>query len=242
MKVVFIGADPEVAERVATTVQLRWRKTIPIVATTGDEGLQLVEELSPDIVILRPDFQDISLLDAITELRRFSNVPLIVLGYGQDTMEAAHALETGADDYVRIPFHLTEMVARISAILRRTRPSTIQPGNLCSGSLFLNLATYDVSLGSQRIELTTSQFRILYLLMRNWGTVLPFKNLARAIWGGTTYEGDLVRKYIQRLRRKLGDNARDPRWIVSVHGVGYRFVGPQPTSEPSEQISNDRSP
>jgi len=241
MKVVFIGADPEVADRVATTVQLRWRKTIPIVATTGDEGLQLVEELSPDIVILRPDFQDISLLDAITELRRFSNVPLIVLGYGQDTMEAAHALETGADDYVRIPFPLTEMVARISAILRRACTGT-KENPLWSGALSINPATHEVSLSSQRIELNTREFRILYLLMRNWGTVLPFKNLARAIWGGTTYEGDLVRKYIQRLRRKLGDNARDPRWIVSVRGVGYRFVGPQPTSEPSEQISNDRSP
>jgi len=240
MKVVFIGADPEVADRVATTVQLRWRKTIPIVATTGEEGLELVEEVEPDIVILCWDLQDRSLL-VIRELRRFSNVPLIVVGYQQDTRQVVTALEAGADDYVRIPFPLTEMVARISAILRRACTGT-KENPLWSGALSINPATHEVSLSSQRIELNTREFRILYLLMRNWGTVLPFKNLARAIWGGTTYEGDLVRKYIQRLRRKLGDNARDPRWIVSVRGVGYRFVGPQPTSEPSEQISNDRSP
>lgn len=230
MKVVFIGANPRKAEIAALSIRLRWPNVTPLVAITAAEGLALVEQVLPDIVLLHPDFSDMALSDALTALRRISQVPIMVLSQQGDAMEVVSALEMGADEYVRLPVDLTEMMARIWALLRRSGIGAAQEREspLMSGPLFINPATYEVFLEEQRLDLTSTEFRLLHLLVKSWGSVVSRQNLERVLWGETVGGSDLVKKYIQRLRRKLGDNARDPHWIISVHGVGYRFIGPDP--------------
>ncbi len=108
MKVVFIGADPQTAEMAGLSLRLRWPDTTPVVATTAAAGLELVEQYSPDVVLLHPTFSDMSLAEAVQELRRFSNVPLLVLGHQGSETEIVTALQLGADDYVRLPCDMTE--------------------------------------------------------------------------------------------------------------------------------------
>ncbi len=219
------------------SVRLRWPDSVPAVAGTATEGLELVERLVPDVVILRPDFTDMSLSKAIQELRGFSNVPLIVLGSQGDEMEVVTALETGADDYVRLPCDLTEMTTRVWALLRRVgfTKSHDREIPLVSGRLLVNPATYEVFLGSERVMLTSTEFRLLYLLVRNRGTVVSHQSVERTLWGDQSDSSGLVKKYVQRLRRKLRDDSREPLWIASVHGVGYRFIGPAPSAQESAQ-------
>ena len=228
MKAGFIGADSRTAELVTLAVHLRWPNVEPTVATTAAEGLEMVERESPDVVILRPDFTDKTLSATIQELRRFTNVPLLVLGHQGDEMEVVTSLEVGADDYVRLPCDLTEIMVRVWALLRRVglRPEPETDGPISSGRLLINPATYEVFMGDRRLILTSTEFRLLHLLVKNRGTVVAHQTLERALWGGHMDSSRLVKKYVQRLRRKLGDHAREPLWIASVHGVGYRFIGP----------------
>ena len=115
MKVIFIGADTQTAEIAGLSLRLRWPDAVPQVASTALAGLELVERESPDVVLLHPTFSDMSLAEAVQELRRFSNVPLLVLGHQGSETEIVTALEMGADDYVRLPCDMTEMMARVWA-------------------------------------------------------------------------------------------------------------------------------
>jgi two-component system KDP operon response regulator KdpE len=230
MKVVFIGADTKTAEIASLSVRLRWPDSTVLQATTAAQGLELVEQEWPSVVLLHPDFTDMSPTRAIQGLRGFSNVPLLVLGQVGDKMEVISSLETGADDYVRLPCDLTELTTRVWALLRRSglANSYESESPLVSGRLLVNPASYEAFLGGQRLTLTTTEFRLLYLLVKNWGIVVSRSTLERTLWGEQVDSYGLVKKYVQRLRHKLGDDAREPYWIASVHGVGYRFIGPTP--------------
>lgn len=230
MKLVFIGADSRTAEMASLSVRLRWPDCSVIQATTAAQGIDLVEREWPNIVLLHPSFSDMTHTEAIHELRGFSNVPLLVLGHQNDEMETVSSLEIGADDYVRQPCDLTELTARIWALLRRSGMATSYESEspLVSGRLMVNPATYEAFLGGLRLSLTTTEFRLLYLMVKNWGIVVSRATLERTLWGDQVDSYGLVKKYVQRLRHKLGDDAREPFWIASVHGVGYRFIGPTP--------------
>jgi len=229
MKAVYIGVDPRATELANLAFRLRWPDADTLVASTGGDGLQLIERESPDIVLIHSDLTDMPLNRIIKELREFTKVPLMVLGDRTDDMEVVTSLEMGADDYVQLPCDLTELMVRIWALLRRSGMTPTEPdsgGPLTCGPLSINPSTYEVFLDDRRIVLTSTEFRLLHLLVRNKGTVVGRNTLERSLWGDKTDSYGLVKKYIQRLRSKLGDNARQPIWIASIHGVGYRFIGP----------------
>jgi DNA-binding response OmpR family regulator len=228
LKVVFIGADPRATELATMSFRLRWPDAVALVAASAAEGLVLLERESPEVVIVHPDFTDMALSEVIRNIRLLANVPLLVLGNRGDEMEVVTSLEVGADDYVRLPCDLTELMVRIWALLRRSGMGSTQQsdGPLTCGPLLINPSTYEVFLDNRRIILTSTEFRLLYLLARHRGTVVTRQMLEQNLWGDQVDSYGLVKKYVQRLRRKLGDNAREPTWIASVHGVGYRFIGP----------------
>jgi two-component system OmpR family response regulator/two-component system response regulator CpxR len=229
LKAVFIGEDPRSTELAAMSFRLRWPDVVPLISTSAIGGLELVDRESPDVILLHPGFPDMHLSQVIEEIRQITNVPLLVLSYEGDEKEMVTALELGADDYVNLPCDLTELIARIWALLRRAgmRTASDTEGPLSSGGLLINPATYEVFLENHRITLTSTEFRLLHLLVRNRGTVVTRHTLEQTLWGEHVDSYGLVKKYIQRLRKKLGDNARDPSWIASIHGVGYRFIGPR---------------
>ncbi len=199
--------------------------------------MELVEQESPDVVLLHPTFSDMSLAEAVQELRRFSNAPLLVLSHQGSETEIVTALELGADDYVRLPCDMTEMMARVWALLRRAGAIARQEGErpLRSGQLLVNPITYEVFLGDQRVVLTSTEFRLLHLLLKNRGIVVSHQTLGRTLWGDQVDSSGLVKKYVQRVRQKLGDTAREPSWIVSIHGMGYRFIGPSENSQDTKE-------
>ena len=143
-------------------------------------------------------------------------------------MELAVALELGADHYVRLPCGLTEIMLRIWALLRRVRlPSSPESkGPLSSGLLSINPSTCEVFLADQRVTLTPTECRLLHLLVRHRGIVVGNQTLAGGLSSGCADSPRLLKRHVQRLRRKLGDDAKEPSWIASIHGVGYRFIGP----------------
>ena len=233
MKVVIIGANPRTVDIAKVSVRLRWPDTSIQSCSTARKGLDLVEQEWPNMVIVHPDFEDSTLSELIQELRGFSNVPLLVLGSEGDEMEAVPSLELGADDYVRLPCDFTELTTRLWALMRRAgNAANYESENpLTSGNLMVNPSTYEAFLSGRRLSLTTTEFRMLFLLIKNWGIVVSRQSLERTLWGERVDSYGLVKKYVQRLRQKLGDDAREPFWIANVHGVGYRFIGPTPKTQ-----------
>lgn len=226
MKVLFFCQDSDKVEQLGLALRLRWPDLRPLIASEGQVGLEVIEREEPDIVILCEDLHDMGVWASIKEIRRFSDVPVIVALESNGEMDVVKALELGADEFIRLPCNLTEFMARAVAIVRRvglTKQRSDETPIRC-GDLLINPATYEVFLAESRLVLTPTEFKLLYLLAKNRHVTLSQEFIQRVIWTDEIEAGEALKKYIQRLRRKLGDDARNPIWIKTVHGVGYRFA------------------
>lgn len=232
MKSVLIAADPATTEFATLALQLRWPDIEPVVAPTVAECIAKTGTQSTDLVLLQPASQCMELTKSIEEVRQFTAAPLLVLGRQRDQMEVVMALSSGADDYIKLPCNITELTVRIWAVMRRTGMviNHQNEASLRSGPLLLDLAAHEAFLDTQPLHLTTTEFRMLHMLIRNRGSVVSHSILASTLWGEDTNANGLSKKYVQRLRKKLGDNSKTPRWIACIHGFGYRFIGPAPIS------------
>lgn len=194
-------------------------------AEDGEEGLNLAREVSPDLVVLDVMLPKLDGLTVCRVLRRESDVPIILLTARGTETDKIIGLETGADDYIVKPFSLGEFLARVRAALRRGRsaaPST----QLQADDLVLDLVGRRASLGTHELQLAPREFDLLSTLLRNQGAVLTRELLLAQVWG-EDYPGDsrTVDVHIRWLRQKIETDPSDPRRIVTVRGVGYRFEG-----------------
>ena len=234
MKAVFFCKDEARAEQLVLALRLRWPDLKPYVASEASLGLQTIEQEGPDLVILCEHLADMSIWESIREIRRFSDLPIIVATEGGDEMEVVKAFELGADDYIKMPCNLMVVMARVVALLRRVGIGNQHENEspIRCGSLLLNPATYEAFMGENRLVLTPTEFRLLHLLAKNRHITLTQEFIQRAIWADEIESGSTLKKYVQRLRKKLGDDARNPIWIRTVHGIGYRFSASE--TEPSQ--------
>jgi len=198
------------------------------VADTASEALERARA-EPDLVLLDIGLPDGSGLDVCRELRRHSDVPVIMLTARGAEADRVAGLELGADDYIVKPFSAREVVARVRAVLRRaapTPPSGDGAGPIRIGALSLDLAKHEARLGEQPIELSRKEFELLRTLMESAGSVLTREALIDEVWDmnwfGSTKTLDV---HISGLRKKLDDDPRQPRYIHTVRGVGFRFSG-----------------
>ncbi len=227
MKVVVVDDAPDIIEVVAFCFQLRWRGAEVLSAEDGGSALSLIETASPDIVILDVNLPDMDGFQVIRELRRFSQVPVIMLTVkGADT-DIARGLELGADDYIVKPFSHIELIARVDAVLRRSRgmPVSSEERPYESGRLWVDFASNEVKLDGHLVKLTSTETKLLRHLIMNEGRLLTHENLLTKVWGeGYQDTRDLLRVHIQHLRQKLGDDSHSPKIIITEHGMGYKFV------------------
>jgi two-component system response regulator VicR len=230
MKALVIDDDPGIVEVVSICFQLRWSEASVISANDGAKGLELIEAEDPDVVILDIGLPDMDGFQVLRELRRFSQVPVIMLTVRGEDTDVAKGLELGADDYVTKPFSHVELMARVHAVLRRTQGVVAaEERPFVSGKLLVNFATNEVTVDGKPVKLTSIESRLLYHLIKNEGRLLPHENLLQKVWGETYIDArDLLRVHIQHLRQKLGDSIESPKIIVTEHGMGYKFAK-QPT-------------
>jgi len=228
MKVVVIDDSPEIIEVVSLCFQLRWSGTTLVSASEGAKGLELIEAENPDVVILDIGLPDMDGFQVLREIRRFSQVPVIMLTVRGEDTDVAKGLEMGADDYIVKPFSHIELVARVQAVLRRVQglPVTAEERPFVSGKLSVNFASNEVRLDGKPVKLTSTESNLLYYLIRNEGRLLTHESLLTKVWGETYRDArDLLRVHIQHLRQKLGDSAESPSIIITEHGMGYKFAG-----------------
>jgi DNA-binding response OmpR family regulator len=195
---------------------------------TGAEALQAMSDHAPALVVLDIMLPDIDGWEVCREIRRTSDVPIIMLTAREGDEDKIVGLELGADDYVTKPFVPRELVARVKAILRRARPpaaATAPEDTVMDfGELTINPAKREVRLNGEPIQLRAKEYDLLVELARRPGVVFSREKLLQDVWGYDFYgDSGTIDVHVRRLRAKLNDDSSNPRFIETVWGVGYRL-------------------
>lgn len=201
-------------------------------AYDGNEALKMVEELKPDLILLDIMLPQRDGMEVCREVRKTSEIPIIMLTAKDSEIDKVLGLELGADDYVTKPFSTREIIARVKANLRRqqvvaTTPEE-EPKEITIGTLVIRPDAYVVSKRGETIELTHREFELLHYLAKHIGQVMTREHLLQTVWG-YDYFGDVrtVDVTVRRLREKIEDNPSHPGWIVTRRGVGYYLRNPE---------------
>jgi two-component system response regulator RegX3 len=200
------------------------------VARDGMEALAKFDSVRPDLVLLDVMLPKISGIDVCRQLRKKSQVPIIMVTAKGAEIDTVVGLEVGADDYITKPYRMRELVARMRAVLRRSSDdSSINSSDLDSsamevGTIALDPDQHRVLVHGQEVTMPLKEFELLHILMANAGRVLPRETLIDRVWG-TDYVGDTktLDVHIKRLRSKVEDDPAVPTRIVTIRGLGYKF-------------------
>ena len=202
-----------------------------IAASTGKEGLSLFFSHGPDLVLLDLGLPDMDGLEILTQLRGLPReVPVIIISARDREAEKVRALDMGADDYVVKPFGVSELLARIRSALRRADRLKLSQGIQRSTyqikDLTVDLARHQVLLGGEEIHFTQNEFKIIELLAIHAGKVLTYDFILEHIWGpyGGSGSNQILRVNMANIRRKLGENPSEPKYIHTELGIGYRML------------------
>jgi two-component system KDP operon response regulator KdpE len=196
-------------------------------AENGTLGLQAVVHARPDIVLLDLGLPDIGGLDVLKRLRGWSEVPVVVLTVRDSEAEKIAALDAGADDFVTKPFATGELLARLRAAMRRSRPRE-EATVFSYDGLVVDLAARNVSREGKEIRLTATEWAILALLIRHAGRILTHTQILREVWGPHAAEHrEYLRVYFTHLRKKIEKVPSQPTLITNEPGVGYRCSAPE---------------
>jgi two-component system KDP operon response regulator KdpE len=223
-RVLVVDDEPQFLRALQTN--LRGAGYEVVTATTAQEALSSAALQPPEAIILDLLLPDGRGTDVCRELRRWTDVPIILVSAVGDEAEKIAALDAGADDYVTKPFAIGELLARLRAALRRARP----PGEprLEIGELVIDLDKRSVQVAGAPIHLTPHEFELLRVLAQNEGRLLTHKTILREVWGPAyQQESSYLHVFVSQLRRKLESDPARPRYILTEPGAGYRLVDPR---------------
>lgn len=228
VKVLVVDDEPDMLKVITWSLNFQEPSWEVLTASEGQRALELVAQESPDIVLLDVAMPELDGFEVLQEIRRFSDVPVIMVTVRENEVDKVRGLELGADDYITKPFGHLELLARIRAVLRRAQswPLAHEQPFVC-GDLRVDFVTREVTVAGRPVTLTNTEYRLLYYLVRNAGRVLPHEMLLAHVWGREYVdEVDYLRVYIGRLRSKLEPDPARPQYILTEHGIGYRFRKP----------------
>lgn len=199
-----------------------------ITASNGIEALEYLKNSLPKLILLDLMLPGMDGYDVCKEIRReknLSNIPIIMITARSEELDKILGLELGADDYITKPFSIRELIARVKAVLRRTTNSPSNDKVFSYGNLMVDFEKHEVTKNGDRVDLTLKEFELLELLIKNKGKVLTRDSLLDKIWG-YEYIGETrtVDVHIRHLRQKIEDDDKNPRYIETIRGIGYRFT------------------
>jgi len=220
-RILIIESDEAVARSLC--VNLRTRRYEARAAATGCDGLDLVSRFAADAVLLGLDLPDMSGLEVISGLRGWSTVPILATSAQTGELAKISVLDAGADDYVTKPFGMGELLARIRALLRRSQRCEEDP-TVVTDDFTIDLAARRVTTALGDVHLTSTEWRLIEVLVRNSGKVVTQKALLQEVWGPTYgTETQYLRVYLKQIRSKLEPTPCRPRYFVTHRGLGLRF-------------------
>jgi two-component system KDP operon response regulator KdpE len=222
--IVAVDDEPEILRILELALEEEGFEVVPCERSV--EALPMIRRRRPSLVLLdllMPQLDGLTLLD---QIRQVSAVPVVILTAKGADRDVIAGLDRGADDYVSKPFNLDELAARVRAVLRRSKPEVEGDGlgTASFGSLHMDFVRREVTVDSRQVALTRNEWRLLEQLARSAGRVITREELLTKAWGADfAHDGDYLRVWMSRLRRKLSDAGADPDLIRTVSGVGYAF-------------------
>ena len=221
--------DDEREIREAIRIYLRGEDIETVMASNGQEAIDLVKQEEIHLVLMDVMMPGIDGIVATSLIREFSNVPIIMLTAKSEDTDKIMGLSIGADDYITKPFNPMELVARVKSQLRRylqfnSPQSTPNKDLLEVGGLSMNIVTKQVNVDGKEVRLTPTEFKILALLLKNKGRVFSINDIYENVWDEPGYNAEnTVAVQIRKIREKIEINPRDPRYLKVVWGVGYKI-------------------
>ena len=223
--------DDEREIREAIRIYLRGEDIETIMATNGQEAVDLMKQQDIHLILMDVMMPGIDGIVATSLIREFSNVPIIMLTAKSEDTDKIMGLSLGADDYITKPFNPMELVARVKSQLRRylqlgsqTVTSSTNQDILEVNGLRINTATKQVFVDGKEVRLTPTEFKILSLLIRNKGLVFSISDIYENVWDEPGYNAEnTVAVHIRKIREKIEINPRDPRYLKVVWGIGYKI-------------------
>jgi two-component system KDP operon response regulator KdpE len=224
--ILLVDDDQRLLDALEWAFHFHWPDTELLTARDGETALRLCFAREPDAVVLDVTLPDRSGFDVLREIRRASDVPVLMLTAARDEMDHVRGLGLGADNYLTKPVGPTALLAYVKAALRRAQPSD-DSTDLTVNGLRIHSERREVLVEGQPVKLTPIEHRLLYQLMRNAGHVLTHSTLIRRVWGSEDAASEHeLRVFIARLRAKIEPPGR-PKCIATEREVGYRFVTPR---------------
>lgn len=223
MKLLIIDDEPTIVE----TVEAKFRKEgfSTFTADSAEEGMRLFRRIKPDLVILDIMLPQRSGLEFCRAVRKDSTTPIIFLSARADEADRVRGLEMGADDYVVKPFNLSELAARVKAILRRSTGEPVKEV-IERGNLKIDPRSHEIWLDEEKLSLSPKEFALLYFLARNVGQVFSRETLLDRVWGRDAFvSARTVDVHIRWLRTRIEPDPNNPTRLMTVRGVGYKFAG-----------------
>ena len=223
-RVLVVDDEPQILR--ALRINLHARQYDVVTAGSGRGALEAATDAHPDLVILDLGLPDMDGVDVIRSLRRWTQVPIVILSGRMNSAAKVDALDAGADDYVTKPFSVDELLARIRAVTRRTtEPELVEPVQLGRWTVDLNdHLIYEPRAPAQQVHLTPTEWQLLQALVRHPGRLVSQRQLLQEVWGPTYVEQThYLRQYVKALRQKLEDDPTRPRHLITEPGMGYRF-------------------
>ncbi|MBR0575558.1 response regulator transcription factor [Proteiniclasticum sp. BAD-10] len=228
-KVLIIDDEEHIVELIKYNLESNGFDTVE--AYNGMDGIRLAKAEKPSLILLDLMLPIMDGLDVCKNLRRDEDtrsIPVIMLTAKSEEIDKILGLELGADDYITKPFSVRELVARIKAVLRRSGSESEETSTYSFADVLIDYDKHQVTKNNEKVELTLKEYELLEILIRNKGKVLKRDMLLDKIWG-YEYVGETrtVDVHIRHLRQKLEDDDRNPVYIETVRGIGYRFNDPQ---------------
>jgi len=223
-KILVVDDEEHIQELIKFNLEKSGYKVI--CADNGIDAIKIAKEQLPQIMLLDLMLPGMDGLDVCKEIRKdinLSNMPIIMITAKSEEIDKIIGLELGADDYITKPFSVRELVARIKAILRRSNLTTLEK-TFNVGNLVIDFGKHEVTKGENKIDLTLKEFELLQILIKNKGRVVTRDFLLDKIWG-YEYVGETrtVDVHIRHLRQKIEDDDKNPVYIQTIRGIGYRF-------------------
>lgn len=223
MKLLIIDDEPGILE----TVEAKMRKEgyTTFTADSAEEGMRLFRRIKPDLVILDIMLPQRSGFEFCRALRQEHATPIIMLSARSEEADRVKGLELGADDYVTKPFNLGELAARVRAVLRRSSGEAVKEP-IERGNLKIDPRSHEATVDTRTLDLSPKEFALLYFLAKNSGQVFSREVLLDRVWGRDAFvSARTVDVHIRWLRKHIEENAEEPTRLMTVRGVGYKFVG-----------------
>jgi DNA-binding response OmpR family regulator len=228
MPMTFLVAEEssDTAHGIEFSAQMSWPGCRVITAGTGAEAIARFAEAPADAVLLDVQLEPSDGFEVCRQIREMSNVPIVMLSADDAIVDKIRAFDLGADDYLVKPFDHLELMARLRALLRRAEMGSAHAiGEYACGDLAIDFGLHMVRCRGEEVRLTSTEFRLLEVLVRNAGMTMPHHVLLDRVWG-SEWGGrpGYLKVFVRRLRQKLDDDAERPRYIETVWGTGYRFL------------------